>query len=142
MLSKCFFYVRNETEEREFFATSSCVQLSPASKEAEWTIYRDNLPTIREHHVSLVTPEGLLLMGGNIVDLVKPDGSVQRRVFDLETAISRGCGIKDEGTLIVTGGMYNYRETTRVERYNSQVRSLIVNIHLYLFCRCSEYGIF
>ena len=38
----------------------------------------------------MVTPEGLLLMGGNgrkSVDLVKPDGSVQSSVFDLERTI-------------------------------------------------------
>ena len=83
-------YFRNETEKRQFFPTSSCVQLSPASKEAEWTIYRDDLPTIRTYHVSMVTPEGLLLMGGNgrkSVDLLKPDGSVQSSVFDLERTI-------------------------------------------------------
>ena len=82
-------FVRNETEKREFFAVSSCVQLSPATKEAEWTIFRENMP-LRREHVSMVTPEGLLLMGGynsRSVDLLKPDGSLQKGIYKLERTI-------------------------------------------------------
>ena len=84
------FYYRNETEKREFSAVSSCVQLSPASKEAEWTIYTDKLRDLKRDHVSMTTPEGILLMGGydrRSVDLVKPDGSVKRAGFNLERLI-------------------------------------------------------
>ena len=83
------FFFRNETEKRSFFAVSSCVQLSPATKEAEWTIYTDDM-ALRRDHVSLATPEGILLMGGynkRSVDLLKPDGSIQRGVFNLARLI-------------------------------------------------------
>ena len=65
------------------------MQLSPASKEAEWTIYTDKL-SLKRDHVSMTTPDGILLMGGydrRSVDLVKPDGSVKREVFNLERLI-------------------------------------------------------
>ena len=76
-------------ENRSFFAVSSCVQLSPASKEAEWTIYAEDF-TLKRDHVSMVTPEGILLMGGynsKDVTLVKPDGSYQSNVFSLNRFI-------------------------------------------------------
>jgi len=118
--------MKNETEKRSFFAVSSCVQLSPATKEAEWTIFTDDM-SLKRDHVSLATPEGILLMGGynkKSVDLLKPDGSIQRGVFNLERLIDRGCGIEDEGTLIITGGGSNGRSdsiaTNIVDRYNSQ----------------------
>ena len=65
------------------------MQLSPATKEAEWTIYTENL-SLKRDHVSLATPEGILLMGGydkKSVDLLKPDGTIQRGVFNLERLI-------------------------------------------------------
>ena len=89
LLSQKFCFVRNETEKRNFFAVSSCVQLSPATKEAEWTIYTEK-KSLRRDHVSLATPEGILLMGGynkRSVDLLKPDGSMQWDVFNLERLI-------------------------------------------------------
>merc|ERR1711915_841779 len=81
-------HLKNETEERSFFTTNSCVQLSPASKEAKWTIYAEQSST-KGGHVSMATPDGILLLGGNArksVDLVKPDGSVKREIFNLEMA--------------------------------------------------------
>ena len=65
------------------------MQLSPATKEAEWTIYAEKMP-LRRDHVSMATPDGILLMGGycqRSVDLLKPDGSLQRGVFKLERDI-------------------------------------------------------
>merc|ERR1719312_1590596 len=121
--------MKNETEKSEFFAVSSCVQLSPATKEAEWTILRENMP-LRREHVSMVTPEGLLLMGGygsQSVDLLKPDGSLQKGIYKLERTIDRGCGIEVDEALIITGGgsVFSGRifdiESKKVERYNSQV---------------------
>ena len=99
---------------------------------------------MKRDHLSLATPEGILLMGGydkKSVDLLKPDGTIQRGVFNLERLIeytifhafsnlmififSRGCGIEDEGTLIITGGGSNGRSdsvaTKIVDRYNSKV---------------------
>ena len=81
---------RNETEPREFFPVSSCVQLSPASKEAKWTIYNTKRLDARRDHVSLSTPDGILLMGGKnkrSVDLIKPDGSHERGIFELNRMI-------------------------------------------------------
>jgi len=102
------------------------LQLSPATKEAEWTIYTENL-SLKRDHVSLATPEGILLMGGydkKSVDLLKPDGTIQRGVFNLERLIDRGCGIEDAGTLIITGGGSSGRSssvaTKTVDRYNSK----------------------
>jgi len=112
-------HLKNETEKRSFFAVSSCVQLSPASKEAEWTIYTDKL-SLKRDHVSMTTPDGILLMGGydrRSVDLVKPDGSVKREVFNLERLIDRGCGIIDGDTIIITGGA---RGSNIVDRYNKE----------------------
>jgi len=66
------------------------VQLSPASKEAKWTIYTERLLDLRRDHVSLSTPDGILLMGGydkRSVDLIKPDGSHERGVFELNRMI-------------------------------------------------------
>jgi len=118
--------MKNETEKRQFFAVKSCAQLSPASKEAEWTLYTDDIPYKRDH-VSLATEEGILLMGGynkRSVDLLKPDGSIQSSIFDMKRMIDRGCGIEDEGTLIITGGGSNGRSdsvaTKIVDRYNRQ----------------------
>jgi len=117
--------MKNETENRKFSPVSSCVQLSPATKEAEWTIVTENMP-LRRDHVSMATPAGIFLMGGysgKSVDLLKPDGSLQRRIFNLERLIDCGCGIEDEGTLIITGGGSNGREaeaTKMVDRYNSK----------------------
>ena len=68
---------------------NSCVQLSPASKEAKWTIYAE-INSAKKEHVSMTTPNGILLLGGNArkgVDLVKPDGSVKREIFNLERLI-------------------------------------------------------
>ena len=82
-------YKRNETELRDFDPDGSCVQLYPASKEAKWTIYTENL-NLRRDHVSLSTPDGILLMGGKnkrSVDLIKPDGSHGRGVFELNRMI-------------------------------------------------------
>ena len=65
------------------------MQLSPASKEAEWTIYTGR-EAARRDHVSLSTPDGILLMGGynkRSVDLIKPDGSDERGVFELNRMI-------------------------------------------------------
>jgi len=112
-------HLKNETEKRSFFAVSSCVQLSPASKEAEWTIYTDKL-SLKRDHVSMTTPDGILLMGGydrRSVDLVKPDGSVKREVFNLERLIDRGCGIIDGDTIIITGGA---KGSNIVDRYNKE----------------------
>jgi len=119
--------MKNETEARRGNLNSprSCVQLSPASKEAEWTLYT-SWSFLKEDHVSLVTDEGILLMGGKKmkhVSLLKPDGSVEY-VFDLKRNIDRGCGIEDEGTLIITGGGSKgccwKVATTIVDRYNKQ----------------------
>ena len=87
----CTFHFsdRNETEIRSFFAVGSCVQLSPDSKEAEWTIYSEDF-TLKRDHVSMVTPEGILLMGGynsKEVTLVKRDGNYQTDVFSLNRFI-------------------------------------------------------
>ena len=81
--------MRNETVSRQFNAERSCIQLSPASKAAEWTIYAENIP-VHSDHVSLVTPEGILLMGGygsKGVTLVKPDGTSQWGLFFLKRYI-------------------------------------------------------
>jgi len=117
--------MKNETELRKFAAIVSCVQLSPASKDARWTIFTDNINN-KENCVSLATPDGILLMGGNTrrgVNLLKPDGSYEYDVFDLKRYIDRGCGIEDEGSLIITGGGNKGGEpiaSKLVDRYNSQ----------------------
>jgi len=113
-------HLKNETEERSFFPINSCVQLSPASKEAKWTIYAE-INSAKKEHVSMTTPNGILLLGGNArkgVDLVKPDGSVKREIFNLERLIDQGCGIIDEDTIIITGG--GYYGSNVVDRYNNQ----------------------
>ena len=89
LLSNFFFSDRNETTIRNFHTNQACVQLSPASKEAEWTIYTEDLFPKRDH-VSLVAPEGILLLGGsNGLDvlLVKPDGNNRRSTFNLKRYI-------------------------------------------------------
>jgi len=118
--------MKNETDIRPFHADRSCVQLSPASKEAEWTIYAEDLPK-KSDHVSMSTPRGLLLMGGSKskdVTLVKPDGTHQKDVFQLNRFIDCGCGIKDGDTLIITGGgefrKYRSTATKTVDRYNNK----------------------
>ena len=83
------FLARNETEPRKFAAIVSCVQLSPASKDAQWTIFTDKISN-KENCVSLATPDGILLMGGNTrrgVNLLKPDGSYEYDVFELKRYI-------------------------------------------------------
>jgi len=102
------------------------VQLSPASKDAQWTIFTNRIGN-QENCVSLATPDGILLMGGNTrrgVNLVKPDGSYEYDVFQLKRMIDRGCGIEDEGSLIITGGGNNGRgnpiASKLVDRYDSQ----------------------
>jgi len=113
-------HMKNETEDREFFAVSGCVQLSPASKDAEWTIYTEDIYSRRDH-VSLTTPDGIYLMGGyerRSVDLVKPDGSVKWEIWYLKREIDRGCGIIDDDTIIITGG--GGEGSTKVDRYNDK----------------------
>jgi len=118
--------MKNETEVRYFAPVVSCVQLSPASKDAQWTIFTDKISNKRDC-VSLATPDGILLMGGNTrrgVNLVKPDGTYEWDVFQLKRMIDRGCGIEDEGSLIITGGGNNGRgdpiASKLVDRYNRQ----------------------
>jgi len=118
--------MKNETEPRKFKAATSCVQLSPASKDAQWTIFTENKSNHRDC-VSLTTPDGILLMGGHNsrrVDLLKPDGSYEYQVFVLSRMIDRACGIEDEGTLIITGGGSNGFDESMasnvVQRYNRQ----------------------
>ena len=82
-------HARNETEPRRFKAATSCVQLSPASKDAQWTIFTENKANKRDC-VSLTTPDGILLMGGHNsrrVDLLKPDGSYEYQAFVLWRAL-------------------------------------------------------
>ena len=84
-----FFSTRNETKNRKFHSNQACIQLSPASKEAEWTIYTEDLPP-KKDHVSFVAPEGILLLGGSNsleVSLVNPDGSNQRSKFNVNRYI-------------------------------------------------------
>jgi len=124
--------MKNETELHQFFAVSTCLQLSPPSKEAEWTIFA-KIP-LKRQHVSLVTDKGVLLIGGYndySVNLVKKDGTVDH-VWDLKRYIDHGCGINDGNTLVVTGGGirdyigaggFTYYESTAsktVDRYNAQ----------------------
>jgi len=124
--------MKNETELRQFFAVSTCLQLSPSSKEAKWTIFAE-IP-LKRQQVSLVTDEGVLLIGGYndySVNLVKKDGSVEH-VWDLNRYIDDGCGIKDGNTLVVTGGGireyvgsggFTYKDskaTKIVDRYNAK----------------------
>ena len=74
---------------RHFAAVVSCVQLSPASKDAQWTIFTYPIDNKRDC-VSLATPDGILLMGGNTrrgVNLVKPDGTYEWDVFQLKRMI-------------------------------------------------------
>jgi len=119
--------MKNETQIRSFYPYTSCVQLSPASKEAEWTIYAEDLSRKRDH-VSMSTPEGIYLMGGynsKDVSLVKPDGTQQADVFRLNRFIDSGCGIKDDDTLIITGGgevggSRVSKATKTVDRYNNK----------------------
>merc|ERR1711872_607395 len=113
-------HMKNETEDRSFFAVSGCVQLSPASKDAEWTIYTEKIYSRRDH-VSLTTPDGIYLMGGyerRSVDLVKPDGSVKWDIWYLKREIDRGCGIIDYDTIIITGG--GGEGSKIVDRYNNK----------------------
>ena len=68
---------------------ASCIQLSPASKEAEWTIFSESLSKYgnSKKHLSLATPDGILLMGGPFswnVDLLKRDGSYQTDIFRIK----------------------------------------------------------
>ena len=94
-LCKFCFSTRNETDIRPFHADRSCVQLSPASKKAEWTIYAEDLPK-KSDHVSMSTPRGLLLMGGSNskdVTLVKPDGTHQKDIFQLNRFIEYMAGL-------------------------------------------------
>lgn len=117
--------MKNETELREFYPVQSCVQLSPASREAEWTIYANI--RLKRHHKSLPTSEGILLMGGydgTDVSLVKPDGSSQEGIFQLKRQIDGGCGIIDEDTIIITGGGADGSNepvgSKTVDRYNKE----------------------
>jgi len=117
--------MKNETKIRNFHTDQACVQLSPASKEAEWTIYTEDLFPKRDH-VSLVAPEGILLLGGsNGLDvlLVKPDGNNRRSTFNLKRYIDGACGIEDGDSLIITGGGWSNpggeeTATKTVDRYN------------------------
>ena len=80
-------YIRNETELRQFYPASTCLQLSPAPKKSEWTIFAE-IP-LKRQQVSLVTDEGVLLIGGYndySVNLVKKDGTVEH-VWDLKRYI-------------------------------------------------------
>ena len=80
-------YIRNETELRQFFAERTCLQLSPPAKKAEWTIFAE-IP-LKRQQVSLVTDDGVLLIGGHnnySVNLVKKDGTVEH-VWDLKRYI-------------------------------------------------------
>ena len=64
------------------------MQLSPPSRDAEWTIFA-KIP-VKRQQVSLVTDEGVLLIGGsneNDVTLVKKDGSVENDVWKLKRYI-------------------------------------------------------
>jgi len=78
--------------------------------------------------VSLVTPEGILLMGGygsKGVTLVKPDGTSQWGIFFLKRYIDGACGIEDGDSLIITGGSWINSKgetvaTKTVDRYNSK----------------------
>ena len=82
--SKPFFSVRNEINSER-----SCIQLSPASKAAQWKIYTKNIP-VHKHHVSLATTEGIFLMGAygsKGVTLVKPDGTNKWGIFFLKRFI-------------------------------------------------------
>merc|ERR1711915_84414 len=108
------------------FEERSCIQLSQASEAAEWTIYAEDIPV---HCVSMVTPEGIILMGGfggsKGVTLVRPDGTSRWGIFDLTRYIDGACGIEDGDSLIVTGGGWiNARDelvaTKKVVRYNSK----------------------
>jgi len=122
--------MKNETELHQFFAVSTCLQLSP--KDTEWTIFA-KIP-LKRQHVSLVTDKGVLLIGGYndySVNLVKKDGTVDH-VWDLKRYIDHGCGINDGNTLVVTGGgirdyigaggftYYESTATKTVDRYNAQ----------------------
>merc|ERR1719244_1484516 len=121
---------KNETELHQFFAVSTCLQLSP--KDTEWTIFA-KIP-LKRQQVSLVTDKGVLLIGGYndySVNLVKKDGTVDR-VWNLNRYIDHGCGINDGDTLVVTGGgirdyigaggftYYESTATKTVDRYNAQ----------------------
>jgi len=119
--------MKNETKNRKFHSNQACIQLSPASKEAEWTIYTEDLPP-KKDHVSFVAPEGILLLGGSNsleVSLVNPDGSNQRSEFNVNRYIDGACGIKDGDSLIITGGGWEnpngeITATKLVDRYNSK----------------------
>jgi len=125
--------MKHETELQLFFAERTCLQLSPPSKETEWTIFA-KIP-VKKQQVSLVTDEGVLLIGGSNeydVTLVKKDRSVEYDVWELKRFTDSGCGINDGNTLVVTGGgiresigpdgitYYDSMPTKTVDRYNAQ----------------------
>jgi len=82
-------HMKNETKTRRFLPEEACVQLSPATKEAKWTIFTEGLiPTW--DHVSWTTPDGFHLLGGSNgldVELVNPDGNNRRGSFNLKRFI-------------------------------------------------------
>merc|ERR1711915_667321 len=114
-------------EKNEINSERSCIQLSPASKAAEWKIYAKNIP-LHKYQVSMATTEGILLMGAygsKGVTLVKPDGTSVWGIFFLKRSIEGACGIEDEDSLIITGGKWINTEaesvtTKTVDRYNSK----------------------
>merc|ERR1711915_710499 len=123
--------MKNETEARDYRLMASCIQLSPASKEAEWTIFSESLSKYgnRRKQLSLATPDGILLMGGPSslnVDLLKKDGSYQTDLWRTKRYMAGSCGFEDEGSIVVTGGgstMTDNQEewaTKIVERYGIQ----------------------
>jgi len=123
-------HMKNETKNRRFLPEEACVQLSPASKEAEWTIFTNGLIPTRDH-VSLSTPEGIHLLGGSNgldVEFVKPDGNNRRGSFILKRFIDGACGIQDGDSLIITGGGWSNPggeivATKTVDRYRYRYNS-------------------
>jgi len=120
------YQLKNETEKRPIHAAKSCIQLSPASKEAQWTVLTDQLTPLR-YQVNFQTSDGVLLMGGsytNKVLLLKPDGAIEPVSWSLRRNIDQGCGIEDDGTIIITGGGSFYKRdaipTTTVDRYDRE----------------------